>query len=63
MARYFLSKKAIEDLSGIWNYHLETWSEDQADKYYNMLIAVCQQLSDEQEKLPGENNSIGIILK
>jgi len=46
MAKYFLSKKAVEDLSAIWNYSFETWSEDQADKYYNMLIAFCKQLAE-----------------
>jgi len=41
MTKYFFSNKAIEDLSAIWNYTIETWSEEQADKYYNMLLAFC----------------------
>ena len=38
MFKYNLSKKAINDLKNIWNYTYEKWSEDQADKYYRMLI-------------------------
>jgi toxin ParE1/3/4 len=38
MAKYKLTIKAVDDLSNIWNYTLEMWSEKQADKYYNMLV-------------------------
>lgn len=38
MAKYKLTNKAVEDLTNIWNYTLEKWSEKQADKYYNMLV-------------------------
>ena len=38
MAKYKLTIKAVDDLSNIWNYTLEIWSEKQADKYYNMLV-------------------------
>lgn len=38
MAKYFITKKAVEDLSSIWDYTFETWSEKQADEYYNSLI-------------------------
>ena len=41
MANYFFSKKAVEDLSEIWNYTYDAWSESQADKYYNLLIGFC----------------------
>ena len=46
MANFKLTKKAIEDLSGIWNYTYETWSEQQADKYYSELMASCQEVAD-----------------
>ena len=42
MAKYFLSNKAVEDLSTIWEYTFEVWSESQADKYYKYLIDSCQ---------------------
>ena len=35
MAKYVLSKKAVDDLDNIWNYTAQTWSEEQAVKYYN----------------------------
>jgi len=45
MANYFLSNKAVEDLSNIWNYTYQTWSENQADKYYNILIDICEEIA------------------
>ena len=45
MAKYFLTNKAVEDLSKIWDYTFEGWSENQADKYYVMLIDSCKELS------------------
>ena len=49
MAKYFLTKKAVEDLSRIWNYTYEVWSERQADKYYESLISACQNLAENPE--------------
>ena len=46
MGSYALSKKAVADLSAIWNYTVDTWSEKQADKYYFMLLSFCQDLVD-----------------
>ncbi len=46
MARYILSNKAIDDLSAIWEYTYEAWSEQQAEKYYYMLLETCQDLAD-----------------
>ena len=37
MADYFLTNKAVSDLSDIWNYTFDNWSEKQADLYYHML--------------------------
>jgi toxin ParE1/3/4 len=48
MAKYNLTNKAVEDLSKIWNYTYEIWSENQADKYYLELIADCQVLAEHQ---------------
>ena len=44
MAKFHLTNKAIEDLSAIWNYTYDTWNENQADKYYALLINSCQNL-------------------
>ncbi len=46
MAKYSLSNKAVEDLSKIWEYTYEAWSERQAEKYYYMLLDACQDLAD-----------------
>jgi len=53
MADYNLSKKALEDLSDIWNYGFDVWSEYQADKYYHILLDSCQELAD--EKITGKS--------
>ena len=46
MAKYELTNKAVEDLSKIWDYTFEVWSEKQADKYYEMLISNCQEIAE-----------------
>ena len=53
MAKYTLTNKAVADLSEIWNYTVITWSENQADKYYFMLVDACQELAD--GKIAGKN--------
>lgn len=46
MAKYKLTNRAVEDLSNIWEYTFEVWSENQADKYYAMLISNCQEIAN-----------------
>lgn len=38
MANYILTNTAVDDLADIWNYTFEVWSENQADRYYQLLI-------------------------
>ncbi len=45
MVKYKLTNKATEDLSQIWNYTFEVWSERQADKYYNELISSFDEIA------------------
>ncbi len=45
MALYRLTNKAVNDLSDIWTYTCETWSEQQADKYYRALIEQIEKLA------------------
>ena len=40
MKKYHLTKKAFEDLSDIWTYTFDNWSEEQADKYYSLVIRI-----------------------
>ncbi len=46
MAEYKLTQKATKDLGKIWNYTVDTWSENQADKYFHMLMDTCQEIAD-----------------
>ena len=46
MAKYRFTNKAVEDLSDIWNYTREVWSEKQADLYYKMLICFCEEIAE-----------------
>ncbi|MBL7720217.1 MAG: type II toxin-antitoxin system RelE/ParE family toxin [Flavipsychrobacter sp.] len=45
MAKFHLTKKAVADLSDIWEYTFDTWSEKQADKYYYMLLDMFAELA------------------
>ena len=49
MAKYRLTNKAVADLNRIWEYTLENWSENQADRYYDMLLDICQDIADNPE--------------
>ncbi len=35
---YEISVKANEDIEKIWLYTLETWGQEQADRYYNLIL-------------------------
>lgn len=41
MSKILYSSKALEDLSNIWKYTFDEWSEKQADKYYKMITDTC----------------------
>ena len=45
MAKIRLSRKAIADLDGIWDYTARTWSEDQSVVYYRQLYTAIQGLN------------------
>jgi toxin ParE1/3/4 len=49
MANYKFTKKAVEDISQIWNYSYYKWSENQADKYYQILIENCKEIARNPE--------------
>lgn len=53
MNSYVFTNKAVEDLSSIWDYTAEEWSEVQADKYYFKLLDICQGIAD--QKLIGKS--------
>ncbi len=35
---YIISKRAVPDLEEIWLYTFNTWSVEQADRYYSLII-------------------------
>jgi toxin ParE1/3/4 len=43
--KFRLSRKAEEDLEGIWLYTLETWSKEQADRYLSLIFDEIEFLS------------------
>lgn len=49
MAKYYLTNKAVDDLTGIWDYTIDIWSEIQAEKYYDLLIASFDDLANNTE--------------
>ena len=46
MAKFHLTNKAVDDLSKIWEYTADYWSEKQADDYYNLLVGSCREIAD-----------------
>ena len=51
MVKVILRQEAINDLTDIWNYTLQKWSEKQADKYHQTIKSACNEV--------GKNPSIG----
>lgn len=49
MSRYKLTNKALADLNNIWLYTEKTWSPNQADKYYDMIIEACEALASDKK--------------
>jgi toxin ParE1/3/4 len=58
MAKYKLTNKAVDDLTQIWNYSIDKWSENQADRYYQMLLDNFNDVANNPDS--GKNYS-GII--
>ena len=46
MAKYRFTKRALIDLTEIWDYTVDEWSENQAEKYYNLIMASCLDLAN-----------------
>ena len=49
MAKLRFTNKAVADLTDIWNYTVDTWSEEQADRYYEMLLASSRKIAENPE--------------
>ena len=50
MAKLILRQEAIDDLTDIWEYTFETWSENQANKYYEAIKQACLDISQNPDK-------------
>ena len=46
MAKIRLSRKAIAELDGIWDYNAQTWSEEQAVIYDRQIYGAIQGLNN-----------------
>ncbi|UII18974.1 type II toxin-antitoxin system RelE/ParE family toxin [Fulvivirga ligni] len=53
MSKYRLTNLAVQDLSDIWNYTYDRWSERQADYYYEQLTSTFESIAANQ--LQGRN--------
>ena len=56
--KFILSRKAIADLEEIWNCTAEQWSEQQAGRYYELLVQACRDAA----RLPASNPTYEVIL-
>lgn len=59
MAKFYLSNKAVEDLNNIWDNTVKTWSENQAEIYYSLLMDSCQELANK----PNQGKSYDVVEK
>ena len=44
--KYKISEKAFEDIENIWLYTVETWSVQQADRYYNLIFDEIEYIAE-----------------
>ena len=44
--KYKISEKAFEDIENIWLYTMETWSIQQADRYYNLILDEIEYIAE-----------------
>lgn len=43
---YRIREEALRDLEKIWEYTVENWSSDQADRYYQLVISEIEFIAD-----------------
>ena len=49
MSKFKFTNKAVDDITLIWNYTFDNWSENQADTYYNMILQNCKEVANSPE--------------
>ncbi|MCA6445023.1 MAG: type II toxin-antitoxin system RelE/ParE family toxin [Chitinophagaceae bacterium] len=45
--KYVISVEASKDLENIWLYTFENWSQEQADRYFNLIIDEIESISND----------------
>ena len=45
--KYIISVEASNDLENIWLYTFENWSQQQADRYFNLIIDEIENISND----------------
>ena len=50
MGKYRLTNLAVQDLSDIWNYTFDQWSERQADNYHEQLTNIFESIATNQQQ-------------
>lgn len=46
MSKYHFTRRAVNDLTEIWDFTVKEWSPNQAEKYYKLLMASCEDLAN-----------------
>ncbi|MDD4754234.1 MULTISPECIES: type II toxin-antitoxin system RelE/ParE family toxin [Proteiniphilum] len=44
--KFEISEKAFEDIENIWLYTIESWSVEQADRYFNLLLDEIEYITE-----------------
>jgi toxin ParE1/3/4 len=47
MGSYVLRPKAVEDLDSIWEYTINAWGEEQAERYIRLLTSGFEEIAEE----------------
>ncbi len=50
MAKFKLTNNAVKNLSDIWNYTFDAWSESQADNYYKLILNACASIAKKPQQ-------------
>lgn len=45
--KYIISVEASKDLENIWLYTFENWSQEQADRYFNLIMDEIENISND----------------
>ena len=63
MTKVVFTRKAVSDLNEIWEYTFSTWSKEQANIYYNTLLADCGKVAEKPDSLGRNFDHVKTSLK